>query len=264
MTSGRDIYNACVSFEGQPYSTAPGRTDPNSGHKDCSGMVAAGYEKATGYELGAYTSSAQFAQARNQGLVIPREYAFAIVGAVIYKPEDPMQGIGPAGHVAISDGKGGTIEATPPTVRRLPLSYNAPWSSQASLLPGIDYENHGEGASASPLPKDEDMFIVLDRDANTRRLYTSLGNQIVDEGFANELAFSGVPVYNVPHGVADSIAVIHVAHTNQLLEAVPCGEGDPDKPLSAWTDVEIVNEFNWRAGQQRVGFSGTTAVDLPA
>lgn len=145
MSTGREFYEACCTFRGQPYSTALGRTDPNSGHKDCSGMVAAGFELCQGYELGAYVSTTIFAQSYNAGLEIPYEAAIEVVGAVIFRPENPMLGWGNAGHIAVSDGEGGTVEATPPRVQRLPLEYNAPWSSRAALLIDLDYSNFGEG-----------------------------------------------------------------------------------------------------------------------
>lgn len=159
MGSGRDLYNACCAFEGQPYSTAPGRTDPNSGHKDCSGLVAAGFEVVQGHELGAYVSVTIFEQSVNAGLEIPFWMAQHIVGALIYKPENPYLGWGANGHIAVSDGSGGTIEATPPRVQRLPLSYNAPWSSRASLAIEIDYANNGNGAPGAPLPDQESTLM---------------------------------------------------------------------------------------------------------
>lgn len=152
MASGRAFYDACCSFEGEPYSTDGGRTDPNSGYKDCSGLVAAGFEVVQGHELGAYVSTTIFEQSVNAGLEIPLMAAENIVGALIFKPENPFEGWGANGHIAVSDGYGGTIEATPPRVQRLPLSYNAPWSSRAAYAIELDYSNYGEGG-AEPAPK---------------------------------------------------------------------------------------------------------------
>lgn len=150
MGTGRDLFNSACTFLGEPYSTAPGRTSPTSGYKDCSGLVAAAYEITQGYELGAYVSVTIYAQSERQGLAIPFDYARNIVGACILKPENPYLGWGSAGHIAISDGAGGTCEATPPRVQRLSLAYNWPWSTHACLLPGLDYANNGEGAPAEP------------------------------------------------------------------------------------------------------------------
>lgn len=147
--SGQDIVDAAATFLGQPYSTAPGRDDPASGHKDCSGLVVAAYKVVTGDSLGATVSSSIFHLCVSLGLGISREEAFATPGALLLKPENPLDGIGPLGHIAISDGRGGTVEATPPRVQRLPLSYNAPWSSQACLLPGIDYGGASVVASST-------------------------------------------------------------------------------------------------------------------
>lgn len=231
MASGRDLYNACCRFEGQPYSTAPGRTSPTSGHKDCSGLVAAGFEVCQGYELGAYVSVTIFEQSQRAGLEIPYYAAEHIVGALIFKPENPLLGWGSAGHIAVSDGYGGTIEATPPRVRRLPLSYNAPWSSHAALAIHLDYSNYGEGGGQPqpepiPRPKEEDMFIVKNRDTGQRVLYTSLGSQEVDENFTNELAYAGVPTYEVPDHVADSVGIIHYAHKQKFFEDMPNSGGN--------------------------------------
>lgn len=137
--TGDDLVAAAATFLGQPYSTAPGRDDPASGHKDCSGLVAAAYQVATGDTLGANVSVTIYDLAVRHGLAISYEQAVGTAGACILKPDDPYAGWGAAGHIALSDGSGGTVEATPPRVQRLPLSYNAPWSPLACLLPGINY-----------------------------------------------------------------------------------------------------------------------------
>lgn len=245
MASGRQLFDACCRFLGEPYSTAPGRTSPTSGYKDCSGLVAAGYEVAQGYELGAYVSVTIFDQSARQGLEIPFAYAQHIVGAVILKPYDPYQGWGSAGHIAVSDGHGGTCEATPPRVQRLPLSYNWPWSPRAALLPGIDYRNNGEGGAPTPepipRPEEVDMYIVKSRETGVRSLYTALGvTQNIDESFSNELQFAGVPYYDVPGRVADSVALIHLDHRNRLLADM--GGGGDGQPIDYMKLAEAVND----------------------
>lgn len=162
MASGRAFYDACCSFLGEPYSTDSGRTSPTSGYKDCSGLVAAGFEVVQGYELGAYVSTTIFEQSMNAGLVIPLGYALDIVGAVIFKPENPLEGWGSAGHIAVSDGAGGTVEATPPRVQRLSTAYNAPWSSSAALLVDLDYSAYGEGG-AGPGKDDEVKALIIQK-----------------------------------------------------------------------------------------------------
>lgn len=152
MTTGQDLVNTARNYMGQPYSTNPGRDDPNSGHKDCSGLIAAAYLQATGSPLTANVSVTIFDLAARMGLVVPFDYARNIPGACILRPENPYLGWGPAGHIGFSQGNGRTIEATPPQVQDLDIGYNAPWSSQACLLPGVDY---GQGATPGvPRPDD--------------------------------------------------------------------------------------------------------------
>lgn len=162
IVTGHDLIAAALEFEGQPYSTAPGRDDPDSGHKDCSGTITAAYRlawrrKGEDRHLGANVSVTIFALCADLGLVIPREEAYGIAGACLLKPENALLGWGPAGHIAFSDGEGGTVEATPPRVQRLSLSYNAPWSTRACLLPGIAYHPAPEPPDA---PQEDDVVIV--------------------------------------------------------------------------------------------------------
>ena len=169
MTTGDDLVLAAVSFIGQPYSTAAGRDNPASGHKDCSGLVAASYKLATGNDLGATVSSTIFALCAGQGLEISREEAFETPGTVLLMPEDPAQGLGNKGHIGFSDGNGGTVEATPSRVQRLSNRFQ-PWGPRACKLPGIDY---GEG--------DDDMpkgFLAKTSDAPFVWFVTPMGVRI--------------------------------------------------------------------------------------
>ena len=138
MATGQDLVDAAATFLGQPYSTDPGRDDPDSSHKDCSGLIAAAYRLATGDTLGANVSVTIFDLAQRHGLEISREEAESIPGACFLSPGNPYEGWGPAGHIGFSDGRGGTVEATPPRVQRL-RSTHQPWGERACLLPGIDY-----------------------------------------------------------------------------------------------------------------------------
>lgn len=194
MTTGQDLIDAAATFLGQPYSTAPGRTDPASGHKDCSGLIAAAYQVATGQELGAYVSVTIFDLCVNAGLEIPRDEAFATPGAILLKPEDPYVGWGPAGHIAFSDGQGGTVEATPPRVQRLPLSYNAPWSSRAGLLPGIAY--HGD----TTIPEEDSMSMQI---AVGQTIYGVTLAGVVDGGLVGDVFDGPVGAYGIPQSALD-------------------------------------------------------------
>lgn len=185
MTTGQQLVDAAATFLGEPYSTAPGRTSPTSGFKDCSGLIAAAYEVATGSELGAYVSVTIWKQSADQGLAISRDEALGIAGACLLIPEDPLQGWGPNGHIGFSTGDGFTIEATPAYrggVQRLPVSAQR-WGSNACLLPGINYS--GE----APKRKGQHMIYV---DAEKHVALAMEGPIIVGE-------FSGNPDgYGIP------------------------------------------------------------------
>jgi hypothetical protein len=157
MATGQDLINAACSFLGQRYSTAPGRDDPLSDHKDCSGLIAASYLVATGQPLGANVSVTIYDLAVRNGLAISREQALVTAGACLLIPDDPYRGWGPNGHIGFSDGAGGTVEATPPRVQRLDATYQ-PWGPAACLLPGIDYDGSTESE------EDEVLYITKQSD----------------------------------------------------------------------------------------------------
>ncbi len=73
----------------------------------------------------------------------------------------------------------------------------------------------------APRPKDESMFIIKNRDTGAWTLYTALGaTPNIDETFSNELAYAGVPRYDVPGSVADSVSLIHYKHGQDFAELV--------------------------------------------
>jgi hypothetical protein len=143
VTTGNDLVGVARTFLGEPYSTGPGRADPNSGYKDCSGLIAATYLVATGQHLGADVSVTIYDLCVSQGLWCSFDQAASTPGACLLMPEDPYQGWGPNGHIGFSTGNGGTVEATPPRVQELPLHYQN-WGSNACLLPGIAYYGEDE------------------------------------------------------------------------------------------------------------------------
>jgi hypothetical protein len=162
MTTGADLLGVALGFLDQPYSTALGRDDPTSGHKDCSGLIAASYLAATGQPLGATVSVSIFDLCVAQGLEIPFEYAVNIPGACLLIPENPYEGWGSRGHIGLSDGQGGTVEATPPRVQRLPIRFQ-PWGQRACLLPGIDY---GLGPPITSVQEDDVLFRATNNSAD--------------------------------------------------------------------------------------------------
>lgn len=194
MTAGIDLVNRAAIFIGQIYSTAPGRDDPNSDHKDCSGLIAATYLAETGKPLGANVSVTIFDLAVQNGLEISFSEARNIAGACLLMPENPYLGWGPAGHIGFSDGKGGTIEATPPRVQRLSIYYQN-WGSRACLLPGIDYTNAGYGVApiAEELHKEDEMLLVR----NTSKPEDDPDNWFLFTGFGQVSPISHDRVWNM-------------------------------------------------------------------
>lgn len=195
MATGQDLINAACRFLGEPYSTAPGRDNPDSGFKDCSGLIAASYLVATGRPLGANVSVTIYDLAVRNGLWVSFEEARRIPGACLLMPEDPYQGWGPAGHIGFSDGNGGTVEATPPRVQRLSINYQS-WGSNACLLPGIDYSG-GSSVGGSKTKDDENMRLIRNSDNDEWFLFTDYGwESNIDRARVWNLAASA----NVPTG----------------------------------------------------------------
>lgn len=254
MTTGQQLVDAASTFLGEPYSTAPGRTSPTSGWKDCSGLVAAAFEIATGGELGAYVTVTIYRLCRDQGgQVITREEADGIAGACYLMPEDPEQGWGPLGHIGFSTGDGSTIEATPAArggVQRLPNRYQ-PWGPVAVLLPGIDYSNAGQGGAQPPQRKDTDTMIYADATAHVA-LHMQ-GNVIAAEfsgnpdqygipqdavAYANE---TGIPLRVVPGLVLAKLRKAdEIALTAPVVTTVP---GDCPPGLETATPRELVDRL---------------------
>lgn len=192
MTTGQDLLTAAARFLGEPYSTAPGRTSPTSGFKDCSGLVAAAYEVSTGSELGAYVTVTIWQQAVANGLTITREEADGIPGSCYLMPEDPSQGWGPNGHIGFSTGDGFTIEATPAGrggVQRLPNRFQ-PWGSHAVLLPGINYFGTTEEEDSMQIAVGQTVFGV------------SIAG-VVDGGLIGETFTGPVGEYGIPQTALD-------------------------------------------------------------
>lgn len=114
---GVDVIMAAAQFYGQPYSNDPGRDDPESGWADCSGLVAKALQVATGKSnippLSARVSTAieKWAKA-NGGRSITKEVAMRTPGAfmTIGGEITGYDGIGPKGHIGLSNGDGTVIE----------------------------------------------------------------------------------------------------------------------------------------------------------
>ena len=213
--TGADLVAAAETFLGQRYSCDPGRDDPATPWKDCSGLIAAAYLVATGKPLGANLSSTIFDLAVRNKLEITRAEADRIIGACYLVPEDPYLGAGPNGHIGFSDGRGGTVEATPNSVRRLP-NRAQPWGPRACLLPGIDYTNGGYGTVvASPQPTELNMECLvknIDPDANGQWWYfpplCAPPRKVTPEFVLGRASF-------VPYGESNGPTIIAMAHERE-------------------------------------------------
>lgn len=132
-----------VAQVGQPYNQDNGRTVTGHIGTDCSGSIGRSFRASTGgEEPGGWVTTSQWAWVKQYGQVISFDEAYWIVGSGLICPNDPALGWGNDGHTGLSDGNGGTCEATPPMVQRLPITYQ-PWSSFGLLYPGIDYTRFG-------------------------------------------------------------------------------------------------------------------------
>lgn len=207
MTTGQEFVNAALSFVGQPYSTAPGRGDPNSGHKDCSGLVVAAYKKATGVDLPANVSVTLYQLCRDQGQLLSKVEADSVAGALYFCPEDPTQGWGAGGHVGISGGTGEDVEATPwfaGGVQVLPNNAQR-WGSHAGLLPGLDYGSGVVGGALTGSTADGVLTVGSQGSAvlNVQEWLINMGF-VVDggaDGDYGEATASAVSAYQTRYGL---------------------------------------------------------------
>jgi len=264
MTSGIDLVNRASTFIGQPYSTAPGRDDPNSGHKDCSGLIAASYLAETGSPLGANVSVTIYDLSMKNGQWVHRDDAKWIAGACLLMPEDPYKGWGPLGHIGFSDGNGGTVEATPPRVQRLSFDYQN-WGSNACLLPGIDYANAGMGGESpvEKLLKETEMFLVRntdlpENDPNNWFLVSSMGvtPSIPHDRVWNMGAYQNFETKAMTGGEIFALAVdLSKQHSYFIQQMKEQGVGNStvvEKPVlvpadaTTLTDEQLINELERR------------------
>lgn len=253
MTAGINLVDRAATFVGQRYSTDPGRDNPDSSHKDCSGLIAASYLAETGNYLGANVSVTIYDLCMNIGQWIHRDDAKWIAGSCLLMPEDPYKGWGPLGHIGFSDGSGGTVEATPPRVQRLSFDYQ-PWGSNACLLPGIDYSNagHGGGTAAEELFKEIEMFLVRNTDLpednpNNWFLITAMGvsPNIPHERVWNMAAYQGFETKAMTGGEIFALAVDLVSQRSQFVsEMKAAGVGGStvvEKPVLVPADVTTLS-----------------------
>jgi hypothetical protein len=114
-------------------------------------------------------------------------------------------------------------------------------------------------------PKENDLYIVRNRDTGQRTLYTALGaTPNIDEGFSNELQFAGVPYFDVPGGVADSLGIIHFGHRRDLIQGVDDTISDEGGGGGGPVDLASVPRDQWAAETNRRLDSDALDVDPEA
>lgn len=160
MANGNDIYQKALTRKGQAYieGTQVPKDDPNwTGPWDCAELCSwAVYQVATiiygctndnapPAKADAYSGS-WGTDAHAKGIIISVADAAGIPGAMVLRVPNSQLG----GHIVVSDGKGGTIEAKGKAwgVCQDTLS-NRRWD-MGILVPGIDYSNPAAVGVAPP------------------------------------------------------------------------------------------------------------------
>lgn len=170
MITGQQLIDAGDHFRGQYYDQSEGRDSPYTLFKDCSGLIAASFELAYtlwggGRRLLGANISVTIYDLCKTGVggsrIISRDEAFNIAGACLLEPDNPDNGWGNDGHIGFVRVPGQTsLEATPPRVQELPLTYER-WAPIACLLPWVDYSGGSQQVSQPPKRQDVDQMIVL-------------------------------------------------------------------------------------------------------
>lgn len=141
MPTGVDLLAACRSFEGEPYRQInPGRCDPRSGFKDCSGDVVAGHAKLGVY--GVPTVSAYQARwCHDNNAMCSVDVALHTPGGLLFRGANRgMDGFGNDGHVAVSAGDGQHVTEARGTAWGVlyDSALGREWDG-AGLSPALDY-----------------------------------------------------------------------------------------------------------------------------
>lgn len=134
--------------------------------------------------------------------------------------------------------------------------------NRAAPVGGVDYntlfrDDMGQwGGTLVPAPpsrpKENDLYIVRNRDTGQRLLYTALGvTPNIDESFSNELQFAGVPYYDLPGGVADSLGLVHIAHRRGIVQEVDDAISDEPGGGGGAPDLPAVPRDAWAAETNR-------------
>lgn len=144
MVTGVQLVAAARTFEGEPYRQwNPGRCDPHSGFKDCSGDVVAAFALLGVYGIPTVSSTISSWCYDNGGL-IPITQALHEPGCVLVRGDNlGREGWGNNGHIAITVGDG--VNLTEARNSRVGVVFDPYYGRQwdgAYHLPGVDYANH--------------------------------------------------------------------------------------------------------------------------
>lgn len=160
MAIGKDIYDKALTRKGQTYieGTLVPKDDPNwKGPWDCAELCSwAVYQVAkliygctNDHSLPAHAdaySGAWKIDAESKGIIITVQKAAGIPGAMVLRA--PTAELG--GHIVVSDGKGGTIEAKGKKWGVVEDTLNNRRWDYGILVPGIDYSAPGTIPVTSP------------------------------------------------------------------------------------------------------------------
>ncbi len=149
MATGQDILNKALTKKGQTYieGTLVPKDDPNwSGPWDCAELASWAVYQVAKIIYGCTNDSAQPAHAdaysgawkhdaELKGIIVTTEVAAATPGAMVLRA--PTAALG--GHIVVSDGKGGTIEAKGKAWGVVQDTLSGRRWDYGILVPGISY-----------------------------------------------------------------------------------------------------------------------------
>lgn len=160
MPTGQDIFNKALTMKGRPYveGTLVPKNDANwNGAWDCAELVSWAVYQVAGILYGCTNDHASPAwadaysgswktDAINLGTIITKEQAAKIPGAAVLRA--PAKDLG--GHIVISNGRGGTIEAKGKAWGVIEDTLNGRRWDFGILVPGITYATSPDVIIANP------------------------------------------------------------------------------------------------------------------
>ncbi|QEC78700.1 peptidoglycan-binding domain-containing protein [Mucilaginibacter ginsenosidivorax] len=160
MATGKDIYQKALTRKGQAYieGTLAPKDDPNwNGPWDCAELCSWAVYQVANLIYGCTNDHASPAHAdaysgawkidaESKGIIIPVQKAAGIPGAMVLRA--PSAALG--GHIVVSDGNGGTIEAKGKNWGVVQDTLDNRRWDYGILVPGIDYTSPEDVPVAPP------------------------------------------------------------------------------------------------------------------